>query len=53
MGTVWRAMDSGLNREVAIKLPNDSDPEDLKRLRQECNAQVSADDILCSPPATG
>ncbi len=37
MGTVIRAMDEGLMREVAIKLPNDSDPEDIQRLRQECD----------------
>ncbi len=37
MGTVIRAVDDGLKREVAIKLPNDSDPDDIRRLQQECD----------------
>ncbi len=37
MGTVVRALDELQGREVAIKLPNESDPDDLKRLRQECD----------------
>ena len=31
MGTVLRARDDSLQRDVAIKLPNDSDPDDIKR----------------------
>jgi eukaryotic-like serine/threonine-protein kinase len=41
MGEVWRAMDPGLNRQVAIKvlLPQYSrDPERLKRFEQEARA---------------
>ncbi len=37
MGTVVRAVDEARGREVAIKLPNDSDPDDISRLRQECD----------------
>src|SRR5579885_837139 len=37
MGTVVRAVDEARGREVAIKLPNDSDPDDITRLRQECD----------------
>ena len=37
MGTVVRALDEGLGREVAIKLPNETEPDDLQRLRQECD----------------
>jgi serine/threonine protein kinase len=36
MGTVLRAVDDNIPREVAIKLPNETDPEDIARLRQEC-----------------
>jgi serine/threonine protein kinase len=37
MGRVIRAVDEGLVREVAIKLPNDSEPDDIRRLQQECD----------------
>jgi serine/threonine protein kinase len=41
MGEVWRAMDSGLNRQVAIKVllsQYSRDPERLKRFEQEARA---------------
>ncbi len=36
MGTVVQAMDEVRNRPVAIKLPNDLDPDAIQRLKQEC-----------------
>ncbi len=36
MGTVLRAEDEVQHRQVAIKLPNDTEPDTLRRLQQEC-----------------
>jgi len=36
MGTVLRAMDEVREREVALKLPNDVDPQTISFLQQEC-----------------
>jgi serine/threonine protein kinase len=36
MGTVFRAMDEVRGREVALKLPNNVDPETVAFLQQEC-----------------
>lgn len=36
MGTVLRAMDEARGREVALKLPNDVDPQTINFLQQEC-----------------
>jgi serine/threonine protein kinase len=36
MGTVLRAMDEARQREVALKLPNDPEPQTISRLQQEC-----------------
>jgi len=36
MGTVVQAVDEVRNRPVAIKLPNELDPEAIQRLKQEC-----------------
>jgi serine/threonine protein kinase len=36
MGTVLRAMDEVRGREVALKLPNDVDPQTINFLQQEC-----------------
>ncbi len=37
MGTVLRAVDEVRHREVAIKLPNDADPQVISRLQRECD----------------
>ena len=37
MGTVVRALDEVRQREVAIKLPLDADPEVIRRLQRECD----------------
>jgi serine/threonine protein kinase len=37
MGTVLRAVDEVRKREVAIKAPNESDPQVIRRLQQECD----------------
>ncbi|HEY7127973.1 MAG TPA: serine/threonine-protein kinase [Ktedonobacterales bacterium] len=36
MGIVLQAYDDMLKRNVAIKLPNETEPEDLSRLQEEC-----------------
>ena len=37
MGTVVRAVDEVRHRDVAIKLPNDADPQIISRLQRECD----------------
>jgi serine/threonine protein kinase len=37
MGTVVRAVDEVRHRDVAIKLPNDADPNIITRLQRECD----------------
>jgi serine/threonine protein kinase len=37
MGTVVRAVDEVRQRDVAIKLPNDADPQIISRLQRECD----------------
>jgi serine/threonine protein kinase len=37
MGTVVRAVDEVRQRNVAIKLPNDADPQVISRLQRECD----------------
>ena len=37
MGTVLRAVDEVRKREVAIKVPSESDPQVIRRLQQECD----------------
>src|ERR1051326_4127269 len=37
MGTVVRAVDEVRHRDVAIKLPNDTDPQIISRLQRECD----------------
>ena len=48
MGTVLRAFDEVRQREVAIKLPNETDPETISRLQRECDvlAQLQHHNIV-------
>jgi serine/threonine protein kinase len=48
MGTVLRAVDEVRQREVAIKLPNEAEPETISRLQRECDvlAQLQHHNIV-------
>ncbi|MEU9868811.1 cellulose binding domain-containing protein [Actinomadura sp. NPDC048021] len=50
MATVWRAVDTVLDRAVAVKVPKDGGPEEFsRRLRQEAQAAAA----LTHPGVTG
>ncbi|MEU8121430.1 cellulose binding domain-containing protein [Spirillospora sp. NPDC049024] len=50
MATVWRAVDTVLDRAVAVKVPKDGGPEEFsRRLRQEAQAAAA----LTHPSITG
>ncbi|MEU9843575.1 serine/threonine-protein kinase, partial [Actinomadura sp. NPDC048032] len=50
MATVWRAVDTVLDRAVAVKVPKDGGPEEFsRRLRQEAQAVAA----LTHPGVTG